>query len=85
MTIDVTAIWNAVPDTTWGGKSHCIAGDLGGYATSKMVKREMTVQDKVLSRRMHAWRRELSAKDYPMDLFTDLREGKLHGDGIMYP
>ncbi|KAH7405904.1 hypothetical protein DE146DRAFT_427296 [Phaeosphaeria sp. MPI-PUGE-AT-0046c] len=85
MTVDVTAIWKAVADSTWGGKSHCVAGTLGGYATNKMAKREMTVQDKVLSRRMHAWRRELSAKDYPMDVFTDLRQGKLHGDGIMYP
>jgi len=85
MTVDVTAIWKAVADSTWGGKSHCVAGSLGGYATNKMVKRELTVQDKVLSRRMHAWRRDLSAKDYPMDVFTDLRGRKLHGDGIMYP
>lgn len=85
MTIDVTAIWKAVADTTWGGKSHCIAGDLGGYPTSKMGKREMTVQDKMLSRRMHAWRRELSAADYPMDVFTDLKNSKIYGDGIMYP
>jgi hypothetical protein len=85
MTIDVTAIWKAVADSTWGGKSHCVAGDLGGYATNKMAKRELTVQDKVLSKRMHAWRRELSAKDYPMDVFTDLRDRRLHGDGIMWP
>jgi hypothetical protein len=85
MTIDVTAIWKAVADSTWGGKSHCVAGDLGGYATNKMAKRELTVQDKVLSKRMHAWRRELSAEDYPMDVFTDLRDRRLQGDGIMWP
>jgi hypothetical protein len=85
MTVDVTAIWKAVADSTWGGKSHCIAGSLGGYKTNKMAKRELTVQDKVLSRRMHAWRRELSAKDYPLDVFTDLRNNKLGGDGIMWP
>jgi hypothetical protein len=85
MTVDVTAIWKAVADSTWGGVNHCVAGDLGGYATNKMAKRELTVADKVLSKRMHAWRRDLSAKDYPMDVFTDLRDRRLQGDGIMYP
>jgi hypothetical protein len=85
MTVDVTAIWKAVADSTWRGKSHCIAGGLGGYKTDKMAKRELTVMDKVLSKRINAWRRELKASDYPMDVFTDLRENKLGGDGIMYP
>lgn len=85
MTVDVTAIWKAVADTTWGGKDHCVAGSVGGYKTNKMAKRELTVQDKVLSKRMHAWRRELSAKDYPMDLFTDLRDMNLNGDGVVWP
>jgi hypothetical protein len=85
MTVDVTAIWKAVADSAWGSKSHCVAGDLGGYATNKMAKRELTVADRVLSRSMHAWRRDLSAKDYPMDVFTNLRDNKLEGDGIMYP
>ncbi|KAH8714821.1 hypothetical protein GQ44DRAFT_713424 [Phaeosphaeriaceae sp. PMI808] len=85
MTVDVTAIWKAVADTTWGGKSHCIAGGLGGYPTSTLGKRELTGEDRALSKRMHAWRRDLSEKDYPLDVFTDLRHGKLHGDGIMYP
>ncbi|KAJ8112940.1 hypothetical protein OPT61_g4819 [Boeremia exigua] len=86
MTVDATAIWKAVADSTWGGKSHCVAGDLGGYPTgSKLTKRELTVQDKVLSRRMHQWRRELREQDYPLDVFTNLREAKLGGDGIMWP
>jgi hypothetical protein len=85
MTVDVTAIWKAVADSTWGGKSHCVAGSLGGYKTGKMAKRELTVMDKVLSKRINAWRRELKASDYPMDVFTDLRVNKLGGDGIMYP
>jgi hypothetical protein len=85
MTVDVTAIWKAVADTTWGGKSHCVAGGLGGYATNKMAKRELTVEDKVLSKRMHAWRRDLSAEDYPLDVFTNLRGVKLQGDGMMWP
>ncbi|KZM19878.1 serine-type peptidase [Ascochyta rabiei] len=86
MTVDATAIWKAVADSTWGGKSHCIAGDLGGYSTgSKLGKRELTVQDKVLSRSMHQWRRELREQDYPLDVFTDLRKAKLGGDGIMWP
>jgi hypothetical protein len=86
MTVDATAIWKAAADSTWGGKSHCIAGDLGDYSTgSKLAKRELNVQDKVLSRRMHQWRRELREQDYPLDVFTNLREAKLGGDGIMWP
>lgn len=86
MTVDATAIWKAVADSTWGGKSHCIAGDLGGYPTgSKLTKRELTVQDKVLSRRMHQWRRQLREQDYPLDVFTNLRKAKLGGDSIMWP
>lgn len=86
MTVDVTATWKAVADSAWGGKSHCIAGDLGGVSTgSKLARRELTVHDKVLSRRMHQWRRDLKEQDYPLDVFTDLREAKLDGDGIMWP
>lgn len=85
MTVDVTAIWKAVADTTWGGKSHCIAGHLGGYGTSKLGKREESAEDKVLSKRMHAWRRELQEADYPLDVFTDLKGIKKLGDGIMWP
>lgn len=84
MTVDVTAIWKAVADTTWGGKSHCVAGSLGGYGT-KMAKRELTAEDRVLSKRMKAWRRDLRIQDYPLDVRTDLRNLKLMGDGIMWP
>jgi hypothetical protein len=83
MTVDVTAIWKAVSDSAWGGKSHCVAGELGGYKTNKMAKREMTVQDKVLSRRMKAWRRELKAEDYPLDVFTDESVMEINGNGLM--
>ena len=36
MTVDVTVIWKAVADPTWGGASKCIAGSVatdttGGY------------------------------------------------------
>ncbi|KAL5119483.1 hypothetical protein ACEQ8H_002548 [Pleosporales sp. CAS-2024a] len=89
MTVDVTAIWKAVAETAWGGKSHCIAGSVGGHQTRSMLQKrrgsEQTVQDRVLSKRMQAWRSSLSAKDYPLDVFTDLSKGKLQGDGIMYP
>lgn len=86
MTVDVTAIWNAVAGTTWGGKSHCVAGSLGGYGNGTgYVKRELTHADRVLSKRMKAWRRELKAEDYPLDVRTDLRKAKLVGDGIMWP
>jgi hypothetical protein len=39
----------------------------------------------VLSRRMHQWRRDMRETDYPLDVFTNLRKSKLHGDGIMWP
>jgi hypothetical protein len=79
MTVDVTAIWKAVADSTWGHVNHCIAGGLGGY--KKLAKKELTVQDKVLSKRMHAWRRDLSAEDYPLDVFTD--SSMADGNGLM--
>lgn len=85
MTVDVTAIWKAVADTTWGGKSHCVAGSLGGYGTSQLAKREFTAEDRVLSKRMKQWRREMRAQDYPLDVRTDLRNAKFMGDGIMWP
>ena len=85
MTVDVTAIWKAVADTTWGGNSHCVAGSLGGYGTNKMTKRELSIEDKVLSRRMNQWRRGLRAQDYPLDVRTDLRNAKIMADGFMWP
>ena len=47
MTVDVTAIWKAVADSTWGGASKCIAGSVatdttGGYGKhGKGLKRGM--------------------------------------------
>lgn len=84
MTVDVTAIWKAVADTAWGEKSHCVAGSLGGYSTGK-AKRELTIEDRALSRRMHAWRRDLKAEQYPLDLYTDLKGMDLNRKGIMWP
>lgn len=86
MTVDVTAIWKAVADTAFRGKNHCVAGSLGGNSTSeRRAKREVTVQDKALSKRMHAWRRELKADQYPLDVYTDLRGVDLNRRGIMWP
>lgn len=85
MTVDVTAIWKAVADTTWGGKSHCVAGSLGGHKTNALAKRELSEQDRALSKRMHAWRRDLAAENYPLDVFTDLKGIKRLGDGVMWP
>lgn len=84
MTVDVTAIWKAVADSAFGGESHCIAGNLTTYG-KRSVKREPTVGDKVLSRRMHQWRRSLSAADYPLDVYTDLSGVNLNRAGIMWP
>lgn len=84
MTVDVTAIWKAVADTAFGGKSHCVAGSLGGNST-QYTKRELTFEDRALSKRMHAWRRELKAADYPLDVYTDLSGMDLNRRGIMWP
>jgi hypothetical protein len=85
MTVDVTAIWKAVADSTWGGVSHCIAGDLGGYPTSRMAKRELSVSERSHSKRMQAWRRDLKEADYPLDVRTDLTGVTFDGNGIMWP
>ncbi|KAL6703779.1 hypothetical protein ACN47E_009078 [Coniothyrium glycines] len=86
MTVDVTAIWKAAADSTWGGKSHCVAGDLGSYTTSNgLAKRELSAREEALSRRMKQWRRELKEADYPLDVRTDLRNAKIMGDGFMWP
>jgi hypothetical protein len=84
MTYDVTAIWKAVADSAFGGESKCVAGSLGKYV-KRSVKREMTVQDRVYSRSVHQWRRDLSAKNYPLDVYTDLSGMDLHRHGIMWP
>ncbi|KAI4670112.1 uncharacterized protein J4E79_000393 [Alternaria viburni] len=85
MTVDVTAIWKAVADSTWGHVSHCIAGDLGGYSTSRMGKRELSVSERAHSKRMQSWRRDLKAADYPLDVRTDLTGMNFDGNGMMWP
>ncbi|KAF2000691.1 hypothetical protein P154DRAFT_434352 [Amniculicola lignicola CBS 123094] len=88
MTVDVTTIWKAVTDTAWGKKNHCIAGGLGdkyGKEKRDVNSIERTAEDVEIVRRMVEWKRELSEEDYPLDVFTDLREGKLGGDGVMDP
>ncbi|KAH7126784.1 hypothetical protein B0J11DRAFT_526479 [Dendryphion nanum] len=70
MTYDVTAIWKAVADTAFGGKSHCVAGKIGGYGRRE-TRRALTAQDRVLERRIQSWRAALKASDYPLDLFTE--------------
>ncbi|EOA87494.1 uncharacterized protein SETTUDRAFT_20011 [Exserohilum turcica Et28A] len=85
MTVDMTAIWKAAADTTWGGKNHCIAGDLGTRATNTLAKRELSAREEALSKRMKQWRRELKLQDYPLDVRTDMRKAKMMGDGIMWP
>ncbi|KAF2109265.1 hypothetical protein BDV96DRAFT_615929 [Lophiotrema nucula] len=89
MTVDVTAIWKAVADSAWGGKSHCIAGDLGsGYGggyKKRASNRQMSVEERSLVRRTEMWKRSRSVADYPMDVWTDLTKSNLDGNGIMYP
>jgi hypothetical protein len=85
MTVDVTAIWKAAADSTWGGKSHCAAGHLGNNSTHGLARRELSSREEALSRRVKQWRRELKSDDYPLDVRTDLRKAKIMGDGIMWP
>jgi hypothetical protein len=86
MTYDASAIWKAVADSAWGGygDNKCIAGSLGG-GYKKREKRELTWEDKALSKRMQAWKRSMSVADYPMDLYTDLTKVKFSGGGWMAP
>ncbi|RMZ68665.1 peptidase s41 family [Pyrenophora seminiperda CCB06] len=76
MTVDVTAIWKAVADTTWGSVNHCVAGNLSAYATLTS-KREMSVSERSHSKRMANWRASLKAADYPLDIRTDLSQANL--------
>ncbi|KAF2022116.1 peptidase S41 family protein-like protein [Aaosphaeria arxii CBS 175.79] len=86
MTYDVTAIWKAVADTTWGEDSHCVAGDLGaGGKNKREMRRSLTAEDIAHSSRMHAWKRSLEVADYPLDLFTDMRLHKINSKGFMFP
>jgi hypothetical protein len=85
MTVDVTAIWKAVADSAWGGVSHCVAGSLGGYSTSRMAKRELSLSERSHSKRMQAWRQDLKEADYPLDVRTDLRGVNFDVNGIMWP
>ncbi|KAF1951679.1 hypothetical protein CC80DRAFT_480477 [Byssothecium circinans] len=87
MTVDVTEIWKAVVDSAFGGKNHCIAGSLGSRNnnTKRAVAKEMSEEDRVYSRSVHLWRRDLSAADYPLNVYTDLRGLDLNKRGIMWP
>lgn len=68
MTVNVTAIWKAVADSTWGGASKYITGSVatnttGGYGEhGRGLKRGV--------------RRRATGKieDYPLDLYTDLKD-----------
>ncbi|KAI8937514.1 hypothetical protein NX059_005232 [Plenodomus lindquistii] len=84
MTVDVTAIWEAVAETAWGGKNHCVAGSIGGNATTAHKKRELTLEDRALSKRMQQWRGGLRVGDYPLDLRPLTWERSAHANGYMW-
>jgi hypothetical protein len=70
MTYDITAVWKAVADSTWGGKNHCIAGSVavgGGGASSKIHKRQLSAAELTHSNMMADWRASLKVDDYPLD------------------
>ncbi|KAF2856628.1 hypothetical protein T440DRAFT_549982 [Plenodomus tracheiphilus IPT5] len=84
MTVDITAIWEAVAETAWGGKSHCIAGSIGGNGTTGYKKRDLTLEDRALGQRMREWRSELRVDDYPLDLRPDATERSVLANGMMW-
>ncbi|KAH9868303.1 hypothetical protein J1614_007375 [Plenodomus biglobosus] len=87
MTVDVTVLWEAVAETAWGAKSHCVAGGLGeadvelGWHGKREVRHEHEHRHRhrALRRRMKGWRSELKVEDYPLDLRPDVKEMMLHG------
>lgn len=86
MTVDATAIWKAVADSAWGDESRCVAGSVGSPTYGKRsVKRDLSIQEKVYSRSVHQWRRDLAPEQYPLDVFTDLKGVDLDRHGIMWP
>ncbi|CAI6335867.1 unnamed protein product [Periconia digitata] len=85
MTVDATAIWKAAVDSAWGGESRCVAGSIESSSSRRSVKRELTVQDKLYSRSVRQWRRDLSSDQYPLDVFTDLKGLDLNKRGVMWP
>ncbi|KAF2656706.1 hypothetical protein K491DRAFT_596330 [Lophiostoma macrostomum CBS 122681] len=85
MTYDVPAIWKAVADSAWGETDWCVAGGLNGGYNKRDSKREMTWQDKALSKRMKEWKRSLSVGDYPLDIYTDLSKLEINARGFMAP
>ena len=79
MTVDVTTIWKAVADSTWGEASECIAGSVATDTTGEYGK-----HGRGLKRGM---RRRVAGKieDYSLDLYTDVKDTVLSGDAIMFP
>lgn len=78
MTVDVTAIWKAVADSTLGGASKCIAGNVATGATGGYGK-----HGRGLKRGMR--RAAGKVENYLLDLYTDLKDIVLSGDAIMLP
>ena len=81
MTVDVTALWRTVADTTWGGKSACVAGNLGVNGTAKAKKPRNEYQ---LPKRALAPQQRDMLMDSIMNTVTDI-QGRRLGDGFMTP
>ncbi|OCL15239.1 hypothetical protein AOQ84DRAFT_329766 [Glonium stellatum] len=79
MTVDVTAIWKAVADSTWGGSNKCIAGSVATNFSHNHGDRRREQTNEL-------WKRVVgNIEDYPLDLYTDLKNTVLSGDAIMLP
>ena len=81
MTVDVTAIWKAVADSTWGtGGNVCIAGGVGIGKRAVVPSRHDYVARKRVSSGVDA-----AALRDSLDVWTDLSGMRVVGDGYMMP
>ncbi|KAF2462385.1 hypothetical protein BDY21DRAFT_331256 [Lineolata rhizophorae] len=80
MTVDVTSLWKAAVDSTWGDETSCVDDqDLSAYGeTRRFSKRALNLHPTISSSR-------LAQLEASLELFTDLFSSKLDGDGIMFP
>jgi hypothetical protein len=85
MTVDISAMWKAVADVKWLGKSECIAGSLEGQKTyssnwKKVVKRGVT--EKALAGSIPSY--QMKALKQSLELETNTWIGRV-ADGVMVP
>jgi hypothetical protein len=78
MTVDATAQWKAVADSTWGKKTACIAGS-AAYGRHYQTRAEVHPDAHI------SMKREAADDNYPLDIYTDLAGLSFTADGWMMP